>query len=198
MQFSCHFKLSWSFESLFDFRSYRCLWPYFWLFILNTLVSSGKEGISVYSCDCCHEALKRAQEVVDAADLVKAKQRFHPFLCDFSISGFPKWLACDPCREGILQKKELLIPGSYISPCLAQYFVLCTNYHLVLDQFCQLLQMLKTQEEKAYPILLLWMNVIAALVGWTLLPWYVAGFPKLSSNFWCNVWRFWCSVLYLI
>ncbi|KAF7143333.1 hypothetical protein RHSIM_Rhsim05G0175600 [Rhododendron simsii] len=69
----------------------------------------GKESISVYSCDCCHEALKRAQEMIDAADLVKTKQRFHPFLCDFSISGFPKWLACDPCREGILQKKDMLL-----------------------------------------------------------------------------------------
>lgn len=86
--------------------------------------------------------------MIDAADLVKTKQRFHPFLCDFSISGFPKWLACDPCREGILQKKDMLLSG-YFSHCLARYFVLCTNYHLVLDQFCQLFQMLKTQEGKA-------------------------------------------------
>ncbi|KAH7865350.1 hypothetical protein Vadar_005474 [Vaccinium darrowii] len=70
----------------------------------------GKESITVYSCDCCHEALERAQEMIDAADLVNVKQRFHPFLCDFSISGFPRWLACEHCREFILQKKHILLP----------------------------------------------------------------------------------------
>ncbi|CAL5363226.1 unnamed protein product [Camellia sinensis] len=66
----------------------------------------GKESITVYSCDCSVEALKRAEEVIDATDLISVKHRFHPFPCDFSISGFPKWLACDSCREVNLQKQD--------------------------------------------------------------------------------------------
>lgn len=117
--------------------------PTFYFFTF--FVSSGKESITVYSCDCCHEALERAQEMIDAADLVNVKQRFHPFLCDFSISGFPRWLACEHCREFILQKKDILLPGYYFSHCLARYLIFSVNYLLVLDQFCLLFQTLKTK-----------------------------------------------------
>ncbi|PSR98090.1 Methyltransferase-like protein [Actinidia chinensis var. chinensis] len=69
----------------------------------------GKQSITVYSCDCSIEALKRAEEMIYAADLVSVKDRFHPFLCDFSFIGFPKWLACDPCSEGFLQKQDIFL-----------------------------------------------------------------------------------------
>ncbi|GFS41521.1 methyltransferase family protein [Actinidia rufa] len=69
----------------------------------------GKQSITVYSCDCSIEALKRAEEMIYAADLVSVKDRFHPFLCDFSFTGFPKWLACDPCSEGFLQKQDIFL-----------------------------------------------------------------------------------------
>ncbi|KAL7252569.1 hypothetical protein ACSBR1_007183 [Camellia fascicularis] len=70
---------------------------------------SGKESITVYSCDCSIEALKRAEEVIDAADLVSEKHSFHPFPCDFSISGFLKRLSYDPCREVILPKQDICL-----------------------------------------------------------------------------------------
>ncbi|KAL6958294.1 hypothetical protein U1Q18_043604 [Sarracenia purpurea var. burkii] len=69
----------------------------------------GKESITVYPCDCSIEALKRAKEMIDAVDIVSVKHRFHPFVCDFAINGFPKWLACNPCREVILQKQDIYI-----------------------------------------------------------------------------------------
>ncbi|KAL7228313.1 hypothetical protein ACSBR2_007096 [Camellia fascicularis] len=70
---------------------------------------SGKESITVYSCDCSIEALKRAEEVIDAAVLVLEKHSFHPFPCDFSISGFLKRLSYDPCREVILPKQDICL-----------------------------------------------------------------------------------------
>ncbi|KAI8030065.1 hypothetical protein LOK49_LG01G00231 [Camellia lanceoleosa] len=69
----------------------------------------GKESITVYSCNCSIEALKRSEEAIDAADLVSEKHSFHPFPCDFSISGFLKWLSYDPCREVILQKQDICL-----------------------------------------------------------------------------------------
>ncbi|XP_042499163.1 tRNA N(3)-methylcytidine methyltransferase METTL6 isoform X2 [Macadamia integrifolia] len=64
----------------------------------------GKQSIAVYACDCSKGALDRAKEMIDAADGILIKDRFHPFVCDFSLNGFPKWLVCDSCRRGSLQK----------------------------------------------------------------------------------------------
>ncbi|CAL5340313.1 unnamed protein product [Camellia sinensis] len=47
--------------------------------------------------------------VIDAADLGSEKHSFHPFPCDFSISGFLKWLSYDPCRGVILQKQDICL-----------------------------------------------------------------------------------------
>ncbi|XAR64906.1 tRNA(Thr) (cytosine(32)-N(3))-methyltransferase, partial [Bertholletia excelsa] len=66
-----------------------------------------KESIAVYACDCSLEALKRAEEVIYATDLASAKQRFHPFPCDFSVTGFPKWLACDHCGACVPQSHDI-------------------------------------------------------------------------------------------
>ncbi|CAK9153049.1 unnamed protein product [Ilex paraguariensis] len=63
------------------------------------LCCSANESITVYACDCSSEALEWAKEMINAADGISAKNLFHPFQCDFSRSGVPKWLACDTCRQ---------------------------------------------------------------------------------------------------
>ncbi|KAK9292016.1 hypothetical protein L1049_019969 [Liquidambar formosana] len=66
----------------------------------------GRKNIIVYACDCSTEALERAKEMIDAVNVDLFKHRFHPFYCDFSVTGFPKWLACDSCRANIPQKGQ--------------------------------------------------------------------------------------------
>ncbi|KAG9441447.1 hypothetical protein H6P81_017301 [Aristolochia fimbriata] len=56
----------------------------------------GNRSIVAYACDCSTDALERASEMIDATD-ESIKQRFHPFPCDFSVNGFPRWLACHSC-----------------------------------------------------------------------------------------------------
>lgn len=58
-----------------------------------------KERTSVYACDCSVEALERAKQNLEYADIDYVMERFHPFCCDFSTIQFPKWLACDSCRN---------------------------------------------------------------------------------------------------
>ncbi|XP_052186377.1 uncharacterized protein LOC127797481 isoform X2 [Diospyros lotus] len=72
----------------------------------STILPILRGSINVYACDCSIEALKRVEEVIDEAGLASLKHRFHPFTCDFSICGFPKWLACDSCRGVFLKKQE--------------------------------------------------------------------------------------------
>ncbi|KAI3449037.1 hypothetical protein Pfo_005702 [Paulownia fortunei] len=72
----------------------------------------GREGIILYACDCSKEALERAKEIISAANSISAKQRFHPFLCDFSTTGFPSWLVCNTCSESFLQKHQLGFSGA--------------------------------------------------------------------------------------
>lgn len=60
------------------------------------------EKINVYACDCSVEALERAKENLENAGLVM--DRFHPFCCDFSATQFPKWLACNSCRNVCSEK----------------------------------------------------------------------------------------------
>ncbi|XP_059628491.1 uncharacterized protein LOC132271201 isoform X2 [Cornus florida] len=64
----------------------------------------GKERIIVCACDCSTEALERAKELIYATNIVSVSHRFRTFHCDFSVSGFPKWLACNLCQE-IFSKK---------------------------------------------------------------------------------------------
>ncbi|GAV66780.1 Methyltransf_23 domain-containing protein [Cephalotus follicularis] len=66
----------------------------------------GNRNVIVYACDCSCEILERAKEFVGASDLASVQQRFHPFYCDFSATGFPKWLACDSCRSFVPQKQH--------------------------------------------------------------------------------------------
>ncbi|KAF5739551.1 methyltransferase-like protein 6 [Tripterygium wilfordii] len=66
----------------------------------------GNKEIIVYACDCSDEALEKAnKEIVDGTDAASFKHRFHPFHCDFSLHGFPKWLACDSCQKSFLPKQ---------------------------------------------------------------------------------------------
>ncbi|KAL1559490.1 tRNA N(3)-methylcytidine methyltransferase METTL6 [Salvia divinorum] len=59
----------------------------------------GREGIILYACDCSYEALERTKEIITASTSISAIHRFHPFLCDFSTTGFPSWLASNTCSE---------------------------------------------------------------------------------------------------
>ncbi|KAK6137751.1 hypothetical protein DH2020_028503 [Rehmannia glutinosa] len=72
----------------------------------------GREGIILYACDCSNEALERAKEIVSAANSISAKSRFHPFLCDFSTTGFPSWLACNTCSQSFFQRRHLGFSGA--------------------------------------------------------------------------------------
>ncbi|XP_075084471.1 uncharacterized protein LOC107760721 [Nicotiana tabacum] len=67
----------------------------------------GNKSISLYACDCSKEALERAKENIEAANIILAKERFYPFQCDFSVSGFPNWLVCTSCRESFSQKQNM-------------------------------------------------------------------------------------------
>ncbi|XP_060184648.1 uncharacterized protein LOC132614249 [Lycium barbarum] len=67
----------------------------------------GNKSISLYACDCSKEALERAKENIDAANINLAKERFATFQCDFSASGFPNWLVCTSCRESFFQKQNM-------------------------------------------------------------------------------------------
>ncbi|KAM3360035.1 tRNA N(3)-methylcytidine methyltransferase METTL6 isoform X1 [Capsicum galapagoense] len=69
----------------------------------------GNKSISLYACDCSKEALERAKENIEAANINLAKERFYPFQCDFSASRFPNWLACTACHENFFQKQSMCI-----------------------------------------------------------------------------------------
>uniref|UniRef100_A0A5B7BWP1 Putative methyltransferase-like protein 6 n=1 Tax=Davidia involucrata TaxID=16924 RepID=A0A5B7BWP1_DAVIN len=81
----------------------------FYQYYEQFLCCRGKESIIVYACDCSTEALERAKEMIDATNELSVKHRFHPFHCDFSISGFPQWLACNLCQEFFSQKLPICI-----------------------------------------------------------------------------------------
>ncbi|KAE8659970.1 hypothetical protein F3Y22_tig00116959pilonHSYRG00132 [Hibiscus syriacus] len=51
-----------------------------------------------------NETLQRAKEFVVASNVALVEHRFCPFYCDFATTGFPKWLACDYCRENFGEK----------------------------------------------------------------------------------------------
>ncbi|GMY20401.1 tRNA N(3)-methylcytidine methyltransferase METTL6 [Fagus crenata] len=70
----------------------------------------GNEHIIVYACDCSSETLERAEEIIDAATVVSVRHRFRTFCCDFSVTGFPKWLVCHTCQEVFLQKQQNCLP----------------------------------------------------------------------------------------
>lgn len=80
----------------------------------------GNKSISLYACDCSKEALERAKENIEAADINLAKERFYPFQCDFSASGFPNWLLSTSCRESSFQKQNMCSSGA--GSCSKQAF----------------------------------------------------------------------------
>uniref|UniRef100_A0A7N0V1C2 tRNA N(3)-methylcytidine methyltransferase n=1 Tax=Kalanchoe fedtschenkoi TaxID=63787 RepID=A0A7N0V1C2_KALFE len=57
------------------------------------------QNITVYACDSSSKAIERASHVIQEANLDSVNHRFHPFLCDFSVQEFPKWIFCDFCRQ---------------------------------------------------------------------------------------------------
>ncbi|XP_015576535.2 tRNA N(3)-methylcytidine methyltransferase METTL6 [Ricinus communis] len=66
----------------------------------------GNKRIFVYACDCSNETLDRAQEIVNASNIVSVQGRFKTFYSDFAFTGFPKWLLCDSCRLILPHKQE--------------------------------------------------------------------------------------------
>ncbi|GMG99586.1 hypothetical protein Nepgr_001426 [Nepenthes gracilis] len=84
----------------------------------------GKEKIIVYACDCSIEALEKTKENLVDANIVGIEDRVHPFCCDFSKTGFPKWLACDSCRQMFSEK---------LLPC---YPEIKENEEALLNNFC--------------------------------------------------------------
>lgn len=65
---------------------------YFFSVNFSFFSCSGRESIILYACDCSNEALERTKETIAVSDSTSAIHRFHPFLCDFSTTGFPSWL----------------------------------------------------------------------------------------------------------
>ncbi|KAB1202493.1 Methyltransferase-like protein 6 [Morella rubra] len=76
----------------------------------------GNEHIIVYACDCSSETLEKAEEIIDAAIVASLRHRFRTFNCDFSITGFPKWLACHTCREVFMQKPQNCLSDAKENP----------------------------------------------------------------------------------
>lgn len=64
----------------------------------------GNKNMVIYACDCSTEALERTEESIRAAHLIS--DCFRTFCCDFSTTGFPKWLACNPCQETSSRKQQ--------------------------------------------------------------------------------------------
>lgn len=87
------------------------------LFVILThdyFLCSGNENIIIYACDCSTETLERAKDILNDAGFASLKDRFHPFYCDFSISKFPTWLACNSCRGNTFQQQQsFTTPGCY-------------------------------------------------------------------------------------
>ncbi|PKI41351.1 hypothetical protein CRG98_038237 [Punica granatum] len=79
----------------------------------------GNENVTLYACDCSSEALEYAREMVDASNVASFQHRFHPFVFDFSLSSFPDWLFCSPCRKTSLgQSFPSGVPSKETSCCL--------------------------------------------------------------------------------
>ncbi|XVF57167.1 hypothetical protein PTKIN_Ptkin06aG0182500 [Pterospermum kingtungense] len=73
----------------------------------------GNEKIILYACDCSNETLERAKEFIAASNIASVEHRLHPFYCDFARTGFPKWLACDYCREKISPRDQYCLSDAH-------------------------------------------------------------------------------------
>nr|XP_010918769.1 methyltransferase-like protein 6 isoform X1 [Elaeis guineensis]XP_010918770.1 methyltransferase-like protein 6 isoform X1 [Elaeis guineensis]XP_019705639.1 methyltransferase-like protein 6 isoform X1 [Elaeis guineensis] len=71
-----------------------------------------KQNILVHACDCSEEVLEKAKEILATANVRSHEHRFHPFLLDFSVSGFPNWLFCASCQKTSLAK-PLNLPSDF-------------------------------------------------------------------------------------
>lgn len=84
---------------------------YIVIFTKYYFLCRGNENVIVYACDCSTEALERVKETIYASDIVSIEHRFHTFCCDFSMSGFPTWLACNPCQANFAQTQQHCYSG---------------------------------------------------------------------------------------
>lgn len=75
----------------------------------------GNETAVVYACDCSSETLARAKEIVDASNVIASEHRFRPFYCDFPVTGFPSWLACNRCRGPSLRVQHTCVSDAGVN-----------------------------------------------------------------------------------
>jgi len=96
--------------------------PFFFCILLffnpyKAFLFRANKDLTVYACDCSDETLERANEIIsDASTVASFQHRFRTFCCDLSTSGFPNWLACDPCRDKFLQKQSYCLSGYFAIP----------------------------------------------------------------------------------
>lgn len=84
------------------------------IFILTKFfLCRANKDVIVYACDCSNKTLGRVKEVIGAAKILSFEDRFHTFCCDVSTNGFPKWLACHPCQDKLLQKHSKSLSGFF-------------------------------------------------------------------------------------
>lgn len=119
---------------------------------------SGNEHIIVYACDCSSETLEKAEEIIDAATVASLRHRFRTFNCDFSITGFPKWLACHTCREVFMQKPQNCLSGFDLHLVPFSTFVLsiCNMYSRFL---------LASPDAKENPRTMYPLNIVGCCIG---------------------------------
>ncbi|KAJ0970283.1 hypothetical protein J5N97_023160 [Dioscorea zingiberensis] len=65
-----------------------------------------KQSMIIYACDCSPEVLERAKEIISSANGISSEERFHPFLLDFSVNNFPKWLFCSSCQNALVRNQS--------------------------------------------------------------------------------------------
>lgn len=100
---------------------------YLAVFILIKLsLCRANKDVIVYACDCSHETLERAKEIISANTVISFNHRFHTFCCDLSTDGFPNWLACNPCQDKSLQKRSNCFSG-----CLLHLFAADLSFMLL-------------------------------------------------------------------
>nr|XP_017223050.1 PREDICTED: methyltransferase-like protein 6 isoform X2 [Daucus carota subsp. sativus] len=85
--------------------------PVLWSWRLDVVMAAPLyrfyETARVYACDCSIEALERSKQNVCASHVEGIESRFHPFYCDFSVTPFPQWLACNYCKQFLLQCRHI-------------------------------------------------------------------------------------------
>ncbi|TVU39458.1 hypothetical protein EJB05_12878 [Eragrostis curvula] len=76
-------------------------------------VLRSSESTTVFACDCSKDTLQKASEIISNTKGIDVKDRFHPFLLDFSKETFPDWLFCNVCQSSLGKTAEDLLDLSH-------------------------------------------------------------------------------------